>query len=62
MARGFKEGVAIGLLQNLKAALINIVILTLDQMTTCNVRGVIRSSIPTESSVPLSFTAHFSIF
>ncbi len=44
--------------QDLKAAIINIFLLTMDQMTTCNVKGVSHSDEPTENyhpaAVPLS--------
>ncbi len=50
----------------LKAALINIFILAIDQMTTCNVKHVTHHGKPTENdhptAVPLNSTGRFSIF
>lgn len=55
------------LLENsIKAALINICVLTIDEMTMCNVKGVLRSEEPKEkspnSAVSLSSTEHLSFF
>lgn len=51
---------------NIKAALL-IFIVTIDQMTTCNLKGVTRNErksteLSPKSTVSLSFTEHFSFF
>ncbi len=47
-----------------KAGLINICILTLDEITTCNVKGVARGDKPTErdevSDCPVSTVEHLA--
>lgn len=46
----------------LRGALINIFLLTEDQMTACSEKGVIHSNEPTQIYHRLCFTEPFSVF
>ena len=51
---------------SISKSIVNIFILTIEQMTMCNVKGVASIDVPTENyhptAVPLSSAEHFSIF